>query len=84
MTTPPWCKEKVLVYYIIIFYNFILVFFPWVGCVGLGSLLLLLLLLKKIINAMPGEPLCHSPTLPTNRGKKEKGKIVEDKKGESN
>ena len=25
-----------------------------------------------------------SPTLPTNRGKEEKGKIVEDKKGESN
>ena len=25
-----------------------------------------------------------SPALPTNRGKKEKGKIVEDKKGESN
>ena len=25
-----------------------------------------------------------SPTLPTYRGKKEKGKIVEDKKGESN
>ena len=25
-----------------------------------------------------------SPTLPTDRGKEEKGKIVEDKKGESN
>ena len=25
-----------------------------------------------------------SPTLPTNRGKEEEGKIVEDKKGESN
>ena len=25
-----------------------------------------------------------SPTLPTHRGKEEKGKIVEDKKGESN
>ena len=25
-----------------------------------------------------------SPTLPTNRGNEEKGKIVEDKKGESN
>ena len=25
-----------------------------------------------------------SPTLPTYRGKEEKGKIVEDKKGESN
>ena len=26
----------------------------------------------------------HSPTLPTYRGKEEKGKIVEDKKGERN
>ena len=52
---------------------------------------LLLFLLKKIGNARPGEgdwhPICPktpAPTLPTNRGKEEKGKIVEDKKGESN
>ena len=52
--------------------------------------ILLLLLLKKIDNARPGEgdtPYQSenpSPTLPTYRGKEEKEKIVEDKKGKSN
>ena len=32
----------------------------------------------------PYQPEDPSPTLPTYRGKEEKGKIVEDKKGESN
>ena len=48
-------------------------------------LLLLLLLLKKIGNARSGEgdrhpisPKTSAPTLPTYRGKEEKGKIVED------
>ena len=50
---------------------------------------LLLLLLKKIGNARPGRLTPYqfedpSPTLPTYRGKEEKGKIVEDKNGESN
>ena len=52
-------------------------------------LLLLLLLLKKIGNARLGEGDSYqsedpSPTLPTYRGKEEKGKIVEDKKEKSN
>ena len=53
--------------------------------------LLLLLLLKKIGNARLGEGDCHpiSPKTPAPHyqpieGKEEKGKIVEDKKVESN
>ena len=54
------------------------------------KLLLLLLLLKKIGNARqrgrltPYQSEDPSPTIPTYRGKEEKVKIVEDKKGESN
>ena len=53
--------------------------------------LFVLLLLKKIGNARQGRGRLTpyqsedpSPILPTYRGKEEKGKIVEDKKGESN
>ena len=54
------------------------------------TILLLLLLLKKIANAKPGEGEWHpfNPKTPAPhyqpRGKEDKGKIVEDKIGESN
>ena len=57
----------------------------------ISLLLLLLLLLLKHWQCKAGRGRLTpyqsedpSPTLPTYRGKEEKGKIVEDKKGESN
>ena len=53
----------------------------------MNSYTLILLLLKKIGNAMPGGKekkgwglVDPSPTLPTYRGKEKKGKIVKHKK----
>ena len=53
--------------------------------------LLIIIIIKKDWQYKPGRGRLTpyqsedlSPTLPTYRGKEEKGKIVEDKKGESN
>ena len=65
-------------------YYSLLLFFPFSSF----CLLLLFIIKKKIGNARPGLPPYQSedpsPTQPTYRGKEEKGKIVEDKKEESN
>ena len=61
----------------------------WLWCAGI--IIIIIIIIKKDWQCNAGRgSLAHyqsedpSPTLPTYRGKEEKGKIVEDKKGESN
>ena len=55
----------------------------WVlGYPGSGNIIIIIIIIKIII--IPYQSEDPSRTLPTYRGKEEKGKIVKDKKGESN
>ena len=62
MTTPPWCREKVVVYY----------YLKRLAMQGRE---------RKIDSLLVQRPQPHTTNL---QRKEEKGKIVEDKKGESN
>ena len=63
----------------------------WMGQWGAGPLCIIIIIIKKDWQCKawrgrltPYQSEDPSPTLPTYRSKEEKGKIVEDKKGESN